>query len=144
MKRLLLLALPCLASAHVFARSAAVCPTLPAGSGLEWSYSEGVDFDVCRAHAPDSDDVAFGIYLGNHPNFHPERSTRIDEGNVGGHRVTWYREGPDRSDSAFSRQTLLMIDKEQSYVAHIWVTANTKQQLLDRLSVLKRMVFKGL
>lgn len=142
MKHLWLLSLLFLAAPHALARSVEVCPALPPGSGLEWAYSEGPDFDVCRASAPGSETLVFGIYLGNHPSFHPERSNRISKGKVAGRRVTWYRQEPGDSDSAFSRQTLLTLDRKWGYVAHIWVAAETEQQLLDRLSVLERIVFK--
>ena len=143
MKHLWLLSLLFLVSPQAFARSVEVCPALPAGSGLGWTYSEGPDFDVCRASAPGSESLAFGIYLGNHPSFHPELSDRIGKGKVAGRRVTWYRQEPGDSDSAFSRQTLLTLDRKWGYVAHIWVAADTEQQLLDRLSVLERIVFKA-
>jgi hypothetical protein len=143
MKRLWLLSFLFLTAPQVFARSAEVCPTLPSSSGLEWAYSEGPDFDVCRAHALGSDESAFGIYLGNHPSFHPERATRIGKGKVAGHRIIWYRQDPGDSSSALSRQTLLTLDRKWGYVAHIWVAADTEEQLADRLSVLERIVFKA-
>lgn len=143
MRYLWLLNLLFLAAPHALARSAEVCPALPPGSGLEWTYTEGPDFDVCRASAPGSETVAFGIYLGNHPSFHPERSNRISKGNVAGHRITWYRQETGDSDSAFSRQTLLILDRKWGHVAHIWVAADTEQQLLDLQSVLERIVFKA-
>ena len=142
MKRFWLLSFLFFAASQAFARSAEVCPALPAGSGLEWTYSEGPDFDVCRAHVPGSDEPVFGIYLGNHPSFHPERATRIGKGKVATRRVTWYRQDPGDSGSALSRQTLLTLDRKWGYVAHIWVAADTEQQLVDRLSVLERIVFK--
>jgi hypothetical protein len=143
MRHLLLLTLLLLTAPSVLARSAELCPTLPPGSGLEWTYSEGPDFDVCRASALGSETLVFGIYLGNHPSFHPERSNRISKGRVAGRRVNWYRQELGDSDSSFSRQTLLTLDRKWGYVAHIWVAADTEQQLLDRLSVLERIVFKA-
>jgi hypothetical protein len=143
MKPVWLLSLLLLAAPHALARSVEVCPTLPSGSGLEWTYSEGPDFDVCRASTPGSETMVFGIYLGNHPSFHPARSNRAGKGKVAGRRVTWYRQEPGDSDSAFSRQTLLTIDRRWGYVAHIWVVADTEQELLERLSVLERIVFKA-
>ena len=143
MKHLWLLSLLFLAAPHAFARSVEVCPALPPGSELEWSYSEGPDFDVCRASARGSDDLAFGIYLGNHPSFEPERSNRIGKGKVAGRRVTWYRQEPRDSDSILARQALMTLDRKWGYVAHIWVAADNEQQLQDRLSVLERIVFKA-
>jgi hypothetical protein len=143
MKHFWFLSLLFLYAPQVSARSVEVCPSLPANSGLEWTYSEGPDFDVCRASIRGSESLAFGIYLGNHPSFHPDRSDHIGNGKVASRRVSWYRQEPNDSDSAFSRQTLLTLDRKLGYVAHIWVTADTEQQLLDRLSVLERIVFKG-
>ena len=142
MKHFWLLSLLFLAAPQAFARSVEVCPKLPSGSNLEWTYSEGPDFVVCRASTAGSDDQVFGIYLGNHPSFHPERTERIGKGKVAGRRVTWYRQDPGDSNSAFSRQTLLTLDRKWGYVAHIWVAADTEQQLLDRLFVLERIAFK--
>ncbi|MCR6496757.1 hypothetical protein LJB71_11420 [Thermomonas sp. S9] len=142
MKHPWILSLFFLATSQVSARSVEVCPALPPESGLEWTYSEGPDFDVCRASALGSEDLAFGIYLGNHPSFHPERTSRIGKGTVAGRRVAWYRQDPGDSGSAFSRQTLLTLDRKWGYVAHIWVAADTEQELHDRLSVLERIVFK--
>lgn len=142
MKQFWLLSLLFLATSQAAARCVEVCPALPSDSGLEWTYSEGPDFDVCRASASGSEDQVFGIYLGNHPSFHPERATSIGRGKVAGRRVTWYRQDPGDSSSAFSRQTLLTLDSKWGYVAHIWVTADTEQQLQDRLSILERIAFK--
>ncbi|MDR2874303.1 MAG: hypothetical protein LBV44_00025 [Methylobacillus sp.] len=140
MKHLWVLGLLSLATLQAFAWTGEVCPVLPSGSGIEWTYSEGPDFDVCRAFALGSRNLVFGIYLGNHPSFHPEASNSIGKGKVAGRYVTWYRQD---SDSAFSRQTLLTLDRKWGYVAHIWVVADTEQQLLDRLSVLERITFKA-
>ncbi len=143
MKHFWFLSLLFLSAPQVSAQSVEVCPSLPANSGLEWTYSEGPDFDVCRAYVRGSESLAFGIYLGNHPSFHPGRSDHIGNGKVASRRVTWYRQGPNDSDSAFFRHTLLTLDGKTGYVAHIWVAADTEQQLRGRLSVLESIVFKA-
>ncbi len=143
MKQLCLLSFLYLAMPLAYARSVEVCPKLPADSGLEWTYSEGPDFDVCRASAPGSEDLAFGIYLGSAPSFHPERATRIGRGKVAGRRVTWHRTDPSDSGSTFSRQTLLTLSRKWGYVAHVWVGADTQQQMCDRLAILERIAFKA-
>lgn len=142
MKRFWLLSLLFLVAPQSFARSVEICPTLPADSGLEWKYSKGPDFDVCRAHVSASGDLAFGIYLGNHPDFHPKHAERVGKGKVADRRVIWYRFGPRERVPELSRQALLTLDRKWGYVAHIWVAAATEQQLVDRLSVLERIVFK--
>jgi len=108
---------------------------------MVWTYSEGPDFDVCRASAPGSEEIALGIYLGNAPSFLPVRATRIGRGKVAGRRVTWHRMDSSDSGSTFSRQTLTL-SRKWGYVAHVWVGAETQQQMLDRLAVLERIAFK--
>ena len=142
MKRFWLFGLVLFAATQASARSVEVCPILPEGAGLEWTYHQGPDFDVCYAHVPGSDDLAFGIYLGNAPSFHPERATRIGKGKVAGRRVAWHRQDESGSSSPLSRQALLTLDRKWGYVAHIWVAADTDQQLADRLSVLESIAFK--
>src|SRR5690606_11115888 len=107
MKHFWLLSLLFVLAPQALARSVDDCPALPADSGRGWTDSEGPDFDVCRASAAGAEDEAFGIYLGSHPSFHPERAERIGKGKVAGRRVTWYRQDTGDSNSAFSRQTLL-------------------------------------
>jgi len=143
MKVFLTLSALLLAAPQAATRSVEVCPTLPADSNAQWTYSEGPDFDVCYAHEPSSDEIVFGIYLGNHPSFHPKRADRIGKGRVGGIRVVWYKRDPDDTNAAFSRQTLLTLGPEMGYMAHLWVAADTEQHLHDRLSVLERIRFKS-
>ena len=118
------------------------CPTLPENSGLTWTYQQGPDFGVCYAALQGSSSSVFGIYLGNYPSFHPERATALDKGNVGGKQVIWYRQDQTDDNSPFARQTLLMLDGQSGFVAHIWVTADTDKQLKDRLAILERITFK--
>ena len=118
-----------------------LCPTLPDGSGLSWSYQQGPDFGVCYAVDSATNKDAFGIYLGFAPSFHPGSAKAIQSGNVGGHKVSWYQRAPSSDPSDYSRETLVKLDRQGS-VAHVWVTANSEQQLAARLAVLKRMQFK--
>ena len=138
MKHLVVLVAALAFSAPASARSVEVCPELPADSNLVWSHHEGPDFDVCYAAEPGSDATAFGVYLGNAPSFNPDDGARIGKGRVAGRRVVWYRHGA----SPLDRQTLLMLDRKSGYAAHIWVAAESDQQLQNRLSVLERIAFK--
>ena len=117
------------------------CPTLPAGSGVSWTYQQGPDFGVCYAVDSATKKDAFGVYLGFAPSFHPESAKAIQAGNVGGRKITWYQRAPSSDPSAYSRETLVELDRQGS-VAHVWVTASSKQQLAQRLSVLRRLQFK--
>jgi hypothetical protein len=127
--------------AQAAARSVEICPALPENSGLSWTYDEGPDFDVCIASSVESGDRAFGIYLGNHASFDTKGARRVGKSTVAGRSATWY--GPSLGGSSpFSRETLLMLDKS-GYVAHIWVYADTQQQLLERLVVLEHITFQS-
>ena len=140
MKRLTALAVAMVFSATAAARSIEACPELPTDSEVVWSYQEGPDFDVCYAHEHGSDATAFGVYLGNHPSFHSDSAVRIGNGRVAGKGVAWYRQ--ESGESPWARQTVLTLDRKSGYVAHVWVAADTEQQLKDRLSVLERMVIR--
>ena len=131
-----------LALSNAGAGSVDSCPKLPADSGLEWTYHEGPDFDVCYASLVGTKTSAFGIYLGNHASFSPKRSALVGKGKVAGQRVKWYRQGAADGDAPLARETLLTLNKERGYVAHIWVAADTEQQLQDRLAVLEAIEFK--
>jgi len=130
-----------LAVSQASARSIEACPTLPPSSGLIWTHDEGIDFDVCRAGAPGSKDFVLGIYFGYQPDLHLRRANRIGDGKVAGRRVTWYF-NDSGANPAFSRQTLLLLDHKRKYVAHVWLDADTEQQLQDLLSALEHLEFK--
>jgi hypothetical protein len=115
------------------------CPVLPADAGFAWTYRQGPDFGLCYASATGSSKTAFGLYLGNYPSFDPGLATAIGKGRVAGREVTWY--APD-DGNAQGRQTLIVLDKEWGYVAHLWVTPGSQQELQARLSALERMTFK--
>lgn len=142
MKYCLVLVVLLLLAPSVHARGVAACPVLPANSGLEWEYHEGPDFDVCYAGKPGSDERVLGIYLGNHPSFKPKEGVRVGKGNVAGKKVVWYLQDTEDSSSAFARQTLVVLNGKYGYVAHVWLDADTDQELQDRLSILERITIK--
>ena len=121
-------------------RGAEVCPLLPPGSGLTWTYADGADFGVCYASAPGSKATVFGIYLGNAPSFDPARATRVAAGHIAGKEVIWYRRDSYSGIAPLARQTVIAITNR--YIAHIWVNADTEAQLQERLSILERIAFK--
>lgn len=125
------------------ANSVKACPVLPYDSSLEWTYKRGPDFDLCYAIYPDTKDMAFGIYMGGHPNFEANNSDEIEEGIVGGKAIVWYKFETDIKSPIPARQSLLTIDKEGKWFAHIWVISNTKAELKNNLAVLKKIDFKN-
>jgi hypothetical protein len=121
-------------------RAAEICPLLPPGSGLTWTYAEGSDFAVCYASAPGSKTTVFGVYLGNEPNFDPTRATRVATGHVAGKEVIWYRKDSATEDETLARQTVIALNGR--YIAHVWVNASTAAQLQERLSIVEHLAFR--
>jgi hypothetical protein len=127
------------------ARSVERCPTLPPDSGLEWSYREGPDFDVCYARHSAGKADAFGIYLGFHPSFDP---TKGHEGGemVAGKEVVWHRGFGNcgQSQSPVWQTVLALGPRHEPYapVAHSWVDASEELRLRLYLTILECIVFK--
>lgn len=124
------------------ARPVESCPVLPPECGLEWTYREGPDFDVCYAAPPGVEVAVFGIYLGRHPSFRPKRSGSIGQGEVGGRRVDWYRLEENEEVLPFGRQTLVVLRENEQYIAHVWVNAKSQEELESTLGVLKALSFQ--
>jgi hypothetical protein len=120
----------------------AVCPILPANSGMRWILQSGPDFSVCYAVAKSVNRSVIGVYLGNYPGFQPANATPIGKGTVAGRKVLWYHGEPGDHESLLARQTLITLNQGGSYMAHVWVSATTKAELESRLAVLAHMRFQ--
>jgi hypothetical protein len=134
MKRFWFSILLVLASTWAFA-GVEVCPALPQNSGLRWAYREGPDFDVCYANVAGTQSTAIGIYFGHAPNFTPNPAALIGPGTFAGVPVTWYRKRSSTASPEFSREAVLT-------GTHVWVLANSEQELKERLAIAERMSFK--
>ncbi len=141
MLRILLATVLMPASMLVSARGTEVCPELPAGSGVEWVYQEGPDFDLCYAIESSTKKDSFGIYLGWHPSFKPKDARPIGKGKVAGNEVTWYPRDPDEYHPKFGRQTI--VELKSGELAHVWVGAESEQGLQSRLQILQGMKFRN-
>lgn len=115
------------------------CPILPENSGVEWSYQEGPDFDLCYAIDAASKKDLFGIYTGFTPSFKPENSTPIGEGIVAGQKIQWYPASGGQADQ-FSRQTLLHVDNR--ILMHVWISADNEADSKRAEEVLGKMKFR--
>jgi hypothetical protein len=118
------------------------CPVLPAGSGLEWAYQQGEDFGVCYGMDRASKKSLLGIYFGFAPSFEANAKKRIDQGTVGGRKVTWYRAPKEFNDSKLGREALVELNPGKGYVAHVWVNADTDKELQRGLSVFAAIKFR--
>ncbi|MBS0215413.1 MAG: hypothetical protein JSR63_03195 [Proteobacteria bacterium] len=131
----LLLILPMLGHAQEADR----CPILPENSGVEWSYQEGPDFDLCYAIDASSKKDLFGVYTGFTPSFNPGTSTPVGDGIVAGQKIQWYSASGEHVDQ-FSRQTLLHVD--QKILMHVWISADNETDSKHAEEVLAQMKFR--
>lgn len=117
------------------------CPTLPEGTDLVWSYSEGPDFEVCYAMTADSSATAFGFYFGRWPSFDPDEGVPVGDGTLAGQAVVWYQRLTGEDDEVrpgeLAQQTVLVLNPDNHFVAHVWVMGATPEELQARLGVLE-------
>ena len=126
---------------HVHGQSARICPTLPSDAQLQWSYSQGPDFDICRAMR--GKQQVFGMYLGDHPKFHPDERQRAEKGAIGGFDVIWYNVPSNDPSRPISRATLLPLGlRRSSEILHFWVFAANPDELRQAFAILERIQFK--
>ena len=103
-------------------------------------YSAGPDFDVCNAMR--GDDQLFGIYLGNHPSFHPDAKKPSVKGKVGKHDVRWYDKPTEGSGKTIAKEALVTLGEFPDHqVAHVWVGAANAKELEKTFDILGRLVF---
>ena len=140
--RLVALILSCLLwFSHVHGQSARVCPTLPSDAQLQWSYSQGPDFDICRAMR--GTQQVFGMYMGDHPKFRPDDRQRAEKGTIGGFEVIWYNVPTSDASRPISRETLLRLGlRRSSEVFHFWILAVSADELRQTFAILERIQFK--
>ncbi|PNS09742.1 hypothetical protein [Solilutibacter silvestris] len=131
----LLLAIPSLG----LTQEADRCPILPDSSGVEWSYQEGPDFDLCYAMDAKSKKDLFGVYTGFFPSFKPETSSPIGEGIVAGQKIQWYPASGEHAEQ-FSKQTVLHVDGK--ILMHVWISADNEADAKLAQEVLSKMKFR--
>lgn len=131
----LLLLLPTLG----LAQEADRCPILPENSGVEWSYREGPDFDLCYATDATTKKDLFGVYTGFFPSFKPEDATPIGEGTVAGQKVQWYPASGEHVEQ-FSKQALLHVTDR--ILMHVWISADNEDDARHAEDVLAHMKFR--
>lgn len=132
---ILLLAIPCLG----LAQEADRCPILPDNSGVEWSYQEGPDFDLCYAMDANTRKDLFGVYTGFFPSFKPGESAPIGGGTVAGQTIQWYPASGEHVDQ-FSRQALLHVNDR--ILMHVWISADNEADAKHAEEVLASMKFR--
>ncbi|WP_101926957.1 MULTISPECIES: hypothetical protein [Luteimonas] len=124
------------------AQSSAQCPTLPAGTRLQWHVVDGPDFVFCRAVDSSTGQQRFAVSIGRDAQFKPRRNNRIgNEVSIDGNAVYWYEGDVAFSPDMLIRETLLELDSGAH--AHIIVRASDETQLGDTLQDVQGLRFSG-
>ena len=116
------------------------CPTLPAGSGLVWTYQQGPDFGVCYAADVNTKKDVLGVYLGYYPSFSPDPNKPHTKGIIDGHAVDWYSRDLGEGKETLVREAL--VSDQKGVFAHVWVMAESKDELAQHMETATKMLFK--
>lgn len=103
---------------------------LPADTGLRWEYRGTADTDFCRALRSDGSE-AFGLYIAAKQPFEPKRGDRAEASTIDGKSIHWYRGELAGKPQVQVRETL--IEAGNGKMAHIWMQANSPEQLKEVL-----------
>ena len=118
----------CVWTANVAAQSSRHCPTLAAGSQLQWHVVDGPDFIFCRAIDSTTGQQAFAVSIGPDAQFKPRRNNRVgDQVSIDGNTVYWYEGDVAFAPTMLIRETLLEFASGSH--AHIIVRAADQDQL---------------
>jgi hypothetical protein len=107
-----------------------------ATSLMTWSAVGGPDFVVYYGTAKPPLSGGAGIYLGNAPNFEPDRASTVVRGKLGIFPVKWRR--TVSPDGAIHQETLLSLDDLDIEKAHVWLNASNETDLTQLLGDLSR------
>lgn len=95
-----------MAAGEAQAQSVAVCPTMPASSGLSWEHRPAGEADFCRAVRADGSE-AFAVFIARKAPFKPVRSDRAETGTIDGRDIYWYRSEIAGRPGVEARETLI-------------------------------------
>lgn len=109
------------------AQSAAGCPSLPDGSGLEWKEMQAPGLVFCKALRDDDGGEVFAVTIADKSPFKPNRSDRDAPMSIDGHDGYWYRSEVASAPQLQVRETL--IDLGNGRVAHLTVRAASAAEL---------------
>ncbi|QCW25682.1 hypothetical protein FE772_08390 [Lysobacter enzymogenes] len=116
------------------------CPLLPASTGLHWEYRGTADSDFCRALREDGSE-AFGLYIADKSPFQPRRGDRVEEATIDGKQIHWYRSQIAGKPDVQARETLIEVGNGK--LAHIWVQAQSADQLKEALGQTEGLRFQS-
>lgn len=138
---LVLLFVACAQAQDPAAADGGACPQLPDGTDLRWEYRAGADSDFCRAIRNSDGSEAFGLYIAAKSPFEPRRGDRAEAGSIDGRSMHWYRGELAGKPNVQVRETL--IDVGNGKLAHIWLQANSSEQLKEALGQAEGLRFSS-
>lgn len=100
------------------------CPSLPAGSGLQWEERANTGFLACKARTEDGSKSINVLLTSRDPDLRLSRSRRAEPGVFSGAPLYWYLPelaGRDETYVASRRITVVELGKDQ--YAQIWIDA---------------------
>ena len=127
-------------AAHAQSDADAVCPQLPADSGLTWMHKSTAASDFCRAVRADGSE-AFGLFIANDSPFKPSRGNRAEQASIDGREVQWYRSELSQRPDVQARETV--VELPGGRVAHVWVQATSAEQLAEALAQTRELRFRN-
>lgn len=120
------------------AQTVAVCPSIPAASGLTWEHRPAGDADFCRAVRADGTE-AFAVFIARKAPFKPVRSDRAETGTIDGREIYWYRSEIAGKPGVQSRETL--IELADGRFAHISMQAPSADDLGEVMGQTRNIQF---
>lgn len=122
------------------AQDAAVCPRMPADSGLSWEYKAAGETQFCRALHADGTE-AFGLYIARESAFEPGRSNRAEQASIDGRPVYWYRTELAGKPDVLARETLVKLPDGR--VAYLWIQAPSDDALNQAIAQTRDLRFSA-
>lgn len=120
------------------AQTVAVCPSIPATTGLTWEHRPAGDADFCRAMRVDGSE-AFAVFIARKAPFKPLRSDRAETGTIDGREIYWYRSEIAGKPGTESRETL--IELADGRFAHVSMQAPSADALGEALTQTRNLQF---
>ncbi|WP_433925163.1 hypothetical protein [Stenotrophomonas nematodicola] len=117
-------------AAVAWAQSPSECPSLPAGSGLQWQQQAQSDFMLCKASTADGREVLSLILSARDPALTLTRTLRQEKGGFAGESMYWYQ--PDlggQKPPGYDTRRVAVVKFDKNRYAQIALYADNAQEL---------------
>lgn len=106
------------------------CPSLPAGSGLQWQQQAQTDFILCKASTSDGREVLSLMLSTRDPALPLSRPLRQEKGGFAGETLYWYQ--PDlggQKPPGYDTRRITVVKYDKNRYAQIALYAGDAQEL---------------